>query len=107
VTLDDLAPRDLHIASFQVSPAEIREVVREVTGAEFRMQQLSSFADFAESIKKQSAGNQTVEHELNAKWQQARYMYSMLTTQHGKLDNLLFPGISWTTAAEYISYFVK
>lgn len=52
VALDDNAPRDLQIASFQISPAMIGDVVKQATGQEFSMYQLSSMEDFAQFIKK-------------------------------------------------------
>ncbi|WP_316806830.1 NmrA family NAD(P)-binding protein [Pedobacter agri] len=105
--MDDQSPRALHIASFQVSPKKIHEIVGEVTGREFKLQQLSSLGDFAETIQKLRTAYPAGEHELYAKWQQAQYMYSMFTTQHPKLDNTRYSGISWTPAAVYINSFAK
>jgi NAD(P)-dependent dehydrogenase (short-subunit alcohol dehydrogenase family) len=107
VALDDSAPRDLQIASFQVSPAMIRSYVKEATGEEFSIQQLSGLEDFAKSIKKQRAEYPAGEQELYAKWQQGQYMYSMFSTQHSQLDNDRYKSVEWTTAPEYISSFVK
>ncbi|GGI29535.1 NmrA family NAD(P)-binding protein [Pedobacter mendelii] len=105
--MDGNAPRNLQIASFQISPKMIWDDVREATGHEFRMQKLSSLEDFAQSIKKQRADNPAGEAELYAKWQQAQYMYSMFSTQHHRLDNLRYDNISWTTEFEYINSFLK
>jgi NAD(P)-dependent dehydrogenase (short-subunit alcohol dehydrogenase family) len=107
VALDETAPRDLQIASFQISPNIIWEDVKEATGQEFRMQQLSSLEDFAQYIKKQRADNPTGELELYAKWQQSQYMYSMFSTQHNKLSNDRYPNLNWTTGLDYIKSFVK
>jgi NAD(P)-dependent dehydrogenase (short-subunit alcohol dehydrogenase family) len=107
VALDETAPRDLQIASFQISPNMIRADVKEITGQEFRIQQLSSLEDFAENIKKQRADNPTGELELYAKWQQSQYMYSMFSTQHGQLSNDRYPNLTWTTSLDYIKTFVK
>ena len=53
VALDDNAPRDLQIASFQISPNMIWAEVKEATGQEFSIRQLSGLEDFAQFIKKQ------------------------------------------------------
>jgi hypothetical protein len=58
----------LQIASFQISPNMIFAVVKEVTGQEFRIFQMSSLEDFAQFIKKQRADNPAGENELYAKW---------------------------------------
>lgn len=105
--LDDNAPRDLQIASFQISPEQLRTTVKEVSGQEFRIHQLSGLEDFALSIKKQRAENPAGENELYAKWQQAQYMFSMFSTRHNQLSNERYPNLTWTTAPEFIKTFVK
>jgi len=107
VALDDEAPRDLQIASFQISPNEIWAAVKEATGQEFAIRQLSSLENFAQYIKKQRAENPAGEQELYAKWQQSQYMYSMFSTHHRQLANERYTNLSWTTGLEYIRSFVK
>jgi hypothetical protein len=107
VALDEHAPRDLQIASFQISPDLILKSVKEATGQEFRILQLSSLDDFAEYIKRQRADDPAGENELYAKWQQGQYMYSMFSTQHNHLDNARYKNVEWTGASEYIGSFVK
>lgn len=107
VAMDDHAPRDLQIASFQISPRMIWADTKEITGQEFRMQQLSSLEDFAAFIRKQRADHPAGENELYAKWQQAQYMYSMFTTHHHQLANQRYQYIDWTTGFAYLKTFVK
>ena len=107
VALDENAPRDLQIASFQISPNMIGADVKEIIGQEFKMQRLSSLEDFAQFIKKQRAGNPAGEHELYAKWQQAQYMYSMFSTQHTQLANERYKNLTWTTGLAFLKSFVK
>ncbi|MEO6639381.1 MAG: NmrA family NAD(P)-binding protein [Ginsengibacter sp.] len=107
VALDDDAPRDLQIASFQVSPNMIWAEVKEITGEEFSLHEMSGLEDFAQSIKKQRAENPAGENELYAKWQQAQYMYSMFTTHHQQLDNDRYPNLTWTTSKAFLQSFVK
>ncbi len=107
VAMDDNAPRDLPIASFQVSPNMIWADVKEATGQEFSIHQLSSLEDFARFIKKQRADNPAGENELYAKWQQSQYMYSMFSTQHDHLTNERYKNLTWTTSLAYIKSFVK
>jgi hypothetical protein len=107
VALDDNAPRDLQIASFQISPNMLWTVVKEATGQEFRLYQLSSLEDFAKFIKIQRADNPAGENELYAKWQQSQYMYSMFSTHHHQLSNERYKDLNWTAAPAYISSFLK
>lgn len=107
VALDETAPRDLPIASFQVSPSQLRADVKTATGQEFRLYQLSSMEDFARFIQKQRAENPAGENELYAKWQQSQYMYSMFSTQQHPLANERYKGLTWTTSLAYIQSFVK
>ncbi|MFC3562886.1 NmrA family NAD(P)-binding protein [Pedobacter jamesrossensis] len=107
VALDNDAPRILHIASFQVSPDMIWNDVKEATGQEFRIFQLSGLGDFAHSIKKQRADNPAGENELYAKWQQGQYMYSMFTTHHIQLANERYESLTWTSSLEFLKSFVN
>lgn len=107
VALDDDAPGDLQIASFQVSPNDILRDVKDATGKEFTIRQLSSTEDFAHFIKKQRADNPAGENELYAKWQQSQYMYSMFTTHHNRLSNERYKNLSWTTSLDYIKSFIN
>jgi len=107
VALDDNAPRDLQIASFQISPNMILADVKEATGQEFRIFQMASLEDFAQYIKKQRADNPAGENELYAKWQQSQYMYSMFSTHHDQLANDRYQNLSWMSGSAYLKSFVK
>ena len=105
--LDDNAPRDLQIASFQISPNEILADVKTASGQDYAIRQLSSLEDFSAFIKKQRAENPAGENELYAKFQQGQYMYSMFTTQNTKLANDRYKGLTWTNGLDFIKSFVK
>jgi nucleoside-diphosphate-sugar epimerase len=105
--LDDNAPRDLQIASFQISPNMIWENVKEITGQEFRIFQIASLEEFAQVIKQQRADNPAGENELYAKWQQSQYMYSMFSTHHKELANDHYKDLNWTLGEAYLRTFVK
>lgn len=104
--LDDDVPRNLQIASFQVSPNMLLGDIEEISGQKFKIHQISSLENFAEAIQKQRADNPAGEHELYAKFQQGQYMYSMFTAQHNHLANDRYKEISWTTSIEYLRTFV-
>ncbi|MDJ1473296.1 NmrA family NAD(P)-binding protein [Xanthocytophaga flava] len=106
VALDETAPRNLQIASFQVSPRMLWQDVKQATNQEFRLYQLSSLEDFAQFIKKQRADYPAGENELYAKWQQGQYMYSMFTTHHTQLANDRYKSLTWTTSLDFIRSFV-
>jgi hypothetical protein len=107
VALDDEAPRNLQIASFQVSPRMLWQEVKAATGQEFRLHELSSLDDFAQYIKMQRAAYPAGENELYAKWQQGQYMYSMFTTHHKHLANERYKNLTWTTSSAFITSFVR
>jgi nucleoside-diphosphate-sugar epimerase len=107
VAMDNDAPRDLQIASFQISPDELRAHVQEITGRSFRISALSSMEDFARYIEKQRADDPAGEQELYAKWQQSQYMFSMFSTQHNHLANSRYQGIKWITARAYLETFIR
>lgn len=107
VALDDDAPRDLQIASFQISPNMILADVKEASNQDFKIYQISSIEGFAALLKKQRAENPAGENELYANWQGGQYMYSMLTTQNTKLANNRYNGLTWTKSLDYIKSFVK
>ena len=106
VALDEEAPRNLQIASFQVSPTKLWQEVNEVTGQEFRLHQLSGLDEFAQFLRKQRADYPAGENELYAKWQQGQYMYSMFTTHHTQVANERYRALTWTTSLEFIKSFV-
>ena len=107
VALDDHSPRNLQIASFQISPKMIFDGVKEITGEEYKLHQITSLENFAAFIKKQRAEDPAGEHELYAKFQQGQYMYSMFTTQHTKITNDRYEGISWTSGIDYLKTFLR
>ena len=107
VALDDETPRDLQIASFQISPNMILVDVKEASNQDFSFHQLSSIEGFAAFFKQQRADNPAGEKELYPKWQSSQYMYSMFTTHHTKLVNDRYEGIAWTSSLDYIKSFVK
>lgn len=100
--LDDLAPRNLHVASFQVSPNMIQSAMKEVKNESFKIHQMAGLEDFAQTIEKQRAEHPEGENELYAKWQQAQYVYSMFSTHHPQLDNERYEDLKWTSAAEFL-----
>ena len=106
VALDDSAPRNLQIASFQISPKMILDDVKEITGQEFNLHQLATLESFAEYIKKQRADDPAGESELYARFQQGQYMYSMFSTQHNHLANDRYESIVWTASIDYLKTFL-
>ena len=107
VALDSDTPRDLHIASFQISPAMLHSKLQAITGQDFSIQKICNLEEFAQFIKKQRLENPAGETELYAKWQQSQYMYSMYTTQHPSLANDRYKDIIWTTSSPFLETFVK
>lgn len=107
VALDDDAPRNLQIASFQITPQMLQNEVYEINGKNFGINEMGSMEEFAQLIKKQREDNPAGENELYAKWQQAQYLYSMFSTHHEKLSNNRYENLTWTTASTYLKTFIK
>ena len=107
VALDEEAPRNVQIASFQVSPTRLWQDVKQATGQTFRLHQLSGLDDFAQFLRKQRAEYPAGENELYARWQQGQYMYSMFTTHHTQLANERYKDLTWTTSIDFIKSFVQ
>ncbi|QJD81500.1 NmrA family NAD(P)-binding protein [Spirosoma rhododendri] len=107
VALDDETPRNLQIASFQISPTGLWQDVKQATGQTFRLHQLASLDDFAQHIKRQRADYPAGEQELYAKWQQGQYLYSMFTTHHTQLANERYRELTWTTSLAFIQSFIQ
>jgi len=107
VALDDTTPRNMQIASFQISPNMIYDNVKDITGQAFRLHQIGTLENFAQYIKKQREDDPTGENELYAKFQQGQYMYSMFTTQHNNLANDRYENIVWTNGMQYLKTFLQ
>ena len=105
--LDDNAPRNLQIASFQISPNMLLANVKELANEDFKIHQMSSIESFAAFLKKQRADNPAGENQIYANWQGGQYMYSMFTTQHSALANDRYAGLTWTSSLDYMKTFVK
>jgi uncharacterized protein YbjT (DUF2867 family) len=102
--LDRSAPRFLRIAGDELSARELRAVVSEVTGEEFRLFRAGGLGTLAAIIKVA----RTVapgEMELFPAWQGMQYMRDMFDgrAKLESLDNDRYPGLRWTTARDVLS----
>lgn len=107
VALDEQTPRDLHIASFQISPNLLSEQIKLITGQTYTVHKIGEMDQFSDSIKLQRASNPSGERELYSKWQQSQYLYSMYSTQHSVIDNNRYENLEWTSASEFLQSFLK
>ncbi|MET0637481.1 MAG: NmrA family NAD(P)-binding protein [Chitinophagaceae bacterium] len=99
--LDDLAPRDLHIASFRISAKEMAALATEVFGSPFQLYQLATLDQLAEKNKKDREADPEGEKKIYPRWQQSQYMHSMFSVRTGDLDNLRYP-VKWDTARDLL-----
>ena len=107
VALQEQTPRNLHIASFQISPNLLAEQIKSITGQTYTVHKLGEMDQFSDSIKLQRASNPSGEMELYSKWQQSQYLYSMYSTQHSVTDNNRYGNLEWTSASEFLKSFLK
>ena len=107
VALQEQTPRNLHIASFQISPKILSELIESITRQTYTVHQLGEMDQLSDSIKLQRASNPSGEMELYSKWQQSQYLYSMYSTQHSVTDNNRYGNLEWTSASEFLKSFLK
>ncbi|MVN91286.1 NmrA family NAD(P)-binding protein [Mucilaginibacter aquatilis] len=96
--LDDLTPRDLRIASFQLSPLDFTLLGEQLCGSPFMLQHQGTMEQFSENIDRLRAADTDGETQLYPQWQQMQYLYSMFSAQNTSLDNDRYPEIIWTSA---------
>ncbi len=102
--LDPSTPRFLRIAGDQLSARELKGVISEVTGKEFRLFHAGGLGMLGTLIKVA----RTVapgEKELYPAWQGMQYMRNMLDgrAKLEPLENDRYPGIRWTTARDVLA----
>jgi uncharacterized protein YbjT (DUF2867 family) len=102
--LDPSTPRFLRIAGDQLSARELRSIVSEVTGKEFRLFRAGGLGMLGTLIRV----TRTVapgEKDVFPAWQGMQYMRNMFDgrAKLDPLDNDRYPGIRWTTARDVLS----
>jgi nucleoside-diphosphate-sugar epimerase len=102
VALDSVAPKILHIASFQVTPNDLVQFTAETLGAPYKLVNMGSVEDLRARNKAERAANPAGENELYARWQQSQYMQSMFSTTHSTLDNARYSNLQWTPLLEAV-----
>ncbi len=100
--LDASTPKALHIASFQVSASDLVKFTEETLKTPFALVRLGSVDDLGAANKRERAAHPEGEKDLYSSWQQAQYLHSMFSAHNETLDNARYPGIEWTTLAEWI-----
>jgi len=100
--MDVSAPRNLHIASFQVSPNDLANLASEISKTKYSTKSMGRLEQIDAYNKQQRAADPKGENEMYPKWQNGQYMHDQFSTHHEKLDNNRYPGIKWTTAKEFL-----
>ncbi len=101
--MDDSAPEKLVIASFRMTPNELKAVAEKTTGREFTMNPMGTRESLKEFTRKMRAENPAGEKEVFPGWQQSQYLLSMFTAKPVTLDNDRYGGINWTPAKEILA----
>ena len=94
--LDPMTPRDLRIASFQVTPNTLVRVASDIHNKTYQLIRMGTLEELRGQNKAARAANPQGENELYASWQQGQYVQSMFSTQHESLDNARYPDLKWT-----------
>lgn len=100
--LDDTTPRNLRIASFQVSPRELAKLASDVTKTAFKLVRHGGVEELGERAARDRLAHPEGERELFPPWQREQYTHSMFSTQLLILDNARYPNLQWTSATEFL-----
>lgn len=105
--MDPAPPRNLHIASFQVSPDDLAALATEITKKKYSTKSMGSLAELDSYNKQQRLDDAEGEKNLYPRWQSGQYMHDQFSTHHGSLDNDRYPGIEWMTGKEFLKSFLQ
>lgn len=101
--IDDSTPAKLNIASFRITPNELKALADKTLGRQFSIKYMSSRSNltaYARNMRKEQPGG---EKELYPQWQQMQYLLSMFSAEAVDLDNDRYAGIDWTSAADFLA----
>lgn len=102
--LDDDAPKVLRIAGDRVSAADVKEIMSEITGKDFRVLRAGSI-NLLNLIIKIAKFFAPAKDKLYPAWQGMQYMRDMMEgraviNQH---DNARYPEIRWTSVKDFLT----
>ena len=101
--LDEATPEKLVIASFRITPTELKAMAEKTTGRNFTLNRMGSRAELTASIRQNRAEHPEGEKELYPPWQQMQYLLSMFSAKAVDLANDRYAGIHWTPASSILS----
>ena len=101
--LDPTTPRVLRIASFQISPNELKTVAEDVVKEPFTLIRMGSRDELAAHNRRERAAHPEGENEVYPDWQRGQYMQSMFSVQNAPLDNDRYPDVSWTSVQDVLA----
>lgn len=104
VALDDSSPRYLSVAGDQISPEEVREVMNNLTGENFRLIKTGGLGLLGAIIKiaKLLYPSKT---DLYPAWQGMQYMRNMIDERSNLIttDNNRYPDLKWTKVRDVLT----
>jgi nucleoside-diphosphate-sugar epimerase len=106
--MDDATPRFLRIAGEQLSAAEIKDVVSEVSGEKYSMLRPGGLGMFGFIIK-MTRFFASGKGQLYPAWQGMQYMHNMLDGRAlmNPLDNNRYPNMRWTKVRDVLAKHLK
>ena len=105
--LDNAAPRDLYIASFQISAPELAQVATQVLDAPFETADKGTLDALSAHNRAERATHPEGETNLYASWQLSQYNYSMFKVVTPALDNSRYPQLTWTSVEDVLKPLAK
>lgn len=108
VALDNSSPRYLRIAGDLISPAEVRNVMNEISGQKYRLLRTGGLGLLNVLIKIAKIMS-PAETDLYPAWQGMQYMRNMMDERANleNVDNDLYPGMQWTTVKDLLSTYIN
>lgn len=101
--MDPTTPRVLRIASFQISPNELKTVAEDVVKEPFTLIRMGSRDELAAYNRRERAAHPEGEQEVYPDWQRGQYMQSMFSVQNDPLDNDRYPDVAWTSIQDVLA----
>ena len=102
--LDHATPRTLRIAGDQVSARDLRSLMSDLTGTDFRLFRAGGLGRLA-TLATVTRVLFPQHREVFPAWQGMQYLHGMFSGlgKLAPLDNLRYPGLAWTSARDVLS----
>jgi hypothetical protein len=89
-------PSKLGVAGRRLTPREIQQIAKRVTGVDFELKRAMSIGMLKAMISLMKIFKPGKKGEVMPMWVRMQYAYCMALGSDGRLDNDRYPGMHWT-----------